>query len=66
MNRSLPNSTSRTPRRFLLLPEESHDTPGRGLRIRRYRLASVAQRTGPAGSSELRGSWESSAGKDAE
>jgi hypothetical protein len=64
MNRSLPNSMSRTPRRFLLLPEESQGTPGRGLRIRRYRLTSVA-RTGPSAPSELRGSWESPAGRAA-
>jgi hypothetical protein len=49
MNRSLTNSMPSTPRRFLLLPEEALDTPGRGPRIRRYRLASVARRSGPAG-----------------
>ncbi len=49
MNRSLSNSMPSTPRRFLLLPEESLETPGRGPRIRRYRLASVARRSGPGG-----------------
>jgi hypothetical protein len=48
MTRSLSNTMPNTPRRFLLLPEESLDAPGRGPRIRRYRLASVARRSGPA------------------
>jgi hypothetical protein len=47
MTRSLSNSMPSTPRRFLLLPEESLNAPGRGPRIRRYRLASVARRSGP-------------------
>ncbi len=34
-----------TPRRFLLLPEESVDVPSQGPRIRRYRLSSVARRS---------------------
>ncbi|HXB63447.1 MAG TPA: hypothetical protein VNV42_01095 [Solirubrobacteraceae bacterium] len=42
-----------TPRRFLLLPEEALDTPGRGPRIRRYRLASVARRSGPGAGDRL-------------
>ncbi|HEV3321765.1 MAG TPA: hypothetical protein VG147_06170 [Solirubrobacteraceae bacterium] len=50
MTRSLSNSMPSTPRRFLLLPEESLATPGRGPRIRRYRLASVARRSGPGAS----------------
>ncbi len=50
MTRSLSHSMPSTPRRFLLLPEESLDTPGRGPRIRRYRLASLARRSGPGAS----------------
>lgn len=49
MTRSLMHSMQTTPRRFLLLPEESLATPGRGPRIRRYRLASVARRSEPGG-----------------
>jgi hypothetical protein len=47
MTRSLSHSMPSTPRRFLLLPDESLAAPGRGPRIRRYRLASVARRSGP-------------------
>jgi len=44
MNRPASKPSLATPRRFLLLPEESVDGPSRGPRIRRYQLASVGRR----------------------
>jgi hypothetical protein len=44
MNTSPANSMASPPRRFVLLPEESMDAPSQGVRIRRYRLTSVARR----------------------
>jgi hypothetical protein len=43
MNRSATNSSVSSPRRFILLPEESVDAPKSGPRIRRYQLTSVGQ-----------------------
>jgi len=43
MNRSATNSSVSSPRRFILLPEESVDAPHNGPRIRRYQLTSVGQ-----------------------
>ena len=40
------NTTSASPRRFILLPEESVDGHGQRPRIRRYRLTSVGRRPG--------------------
>jgi hypothetical protein len=49
MNPSSLNSSTASPRRFILLPEESVD--GSGLRppIRRYYLSSVGRRPGMSG-----------------
>ncbi len=55
MNGSAPNtSSSRLPRRFILLPEVEADAGRHGPRVRRYRLTSVglgvgARRSGPGG-----------------
>ena len=46
MNRPASNSSVTSPRRFLLLPEESVDGPSPGPRIRRYQLTSVGRRPG--------------------
>ncbi len=48
MNRP-PLKNVRSPRRFLLLPQESVDGPGNGPRIRRYQLSSVGRRPGVNG-----------------
>jgi len=48
MNRPAPKNV-RSPRRFLLLPQESVDGPGNGPRIRRYQLSSVGRRPGVNG-----------------
>ena len=46
MNPSVNNSIAQPSRRFVLLPEQGDDVSSRGPRIRRYRLASVNQRSG--------------------
>jgi hypothetical protein len=49
MDRSLLKTNISSPRRFLLLPQESVDGPGQGPRIRRYQLTSVGTRPGMNG-----------------
>ena len=49
MNRSGLNVSISSPRRFLLLPQESVDGPSQGPRIRRYKLTSVGRRPGVNG-----------------
>jgi hypothetical protein len=49
MNRSDFNAGTSSPRRFLLLPQESVDGPSQGPRIRRYKLTSVGRRSGVNG-----------------
>jgi hypothetical protein len=44
MQSSSPSNPSASPRRFILLPEESVDGHGQRPRIRRYRLTSVGRR----------------------
>jgi hypothetical protein len=46
MNPPAANSIVRSPRRFVLLPEQGEDVSSRGPRMRRYRLASVGRRSG--------------------
>jgi hypothetical protein len=46
MNRSAANTSVSSPRRFILLPEETVDAAHDGPRIRRYQLASVGQGAG--------------------
>jgi len=46
MNRAVLSANLSSPRRFLLLPQESVDGPSQGPRIRRYQLASVGRRPG--------------------
>jgi hypothetical protein len=46
MNPSSLNSSSASPRRFILLPEESVDGGGQRPPIRRYYLSSVGRRPG--------------------
>ena len=46
MNRSVFTANVSSPRRFLLLPQESVDGPSQGPRIRRYQLTSVGRRPG--------------------
>jgi len=43
VNRTAANSNVSSPRRFILLPEESADAPPNGPRVRRYQLTSVGQ-----------------------
>ena len=49
MNPSSLNSSSASPRRFILLPEESVDGRGQRPPIRRYYLSSVGWRPGTSG-----------------
>ncbi len=49
MNPPSTNASPNSPRRFLLLPEESVDGHGQRPRIRRYQLSSVGQRPAPNG-----------------
>jgi hypothetical protein len=49
MNRAILSAKLTSPRRFLLLPQESVDVPTQGPRIRRYQLASVGRRPGMTG-----------------
>jgi hypothetical protein len=49
MNRSGLHVSISSPRRFLLLPQESVDGPSQGPRIRRYKLTSVGRRPGVNG-----------------
>ena len=49
MNPSSLNSSSASPRRFILLPEESVDGRGQRPPIRRYYLSSVGRRPGISG-----------------
>jgi len=49
MNRPDLKASSSSPRRFLLLPQESVDGPSQGPRIRRYKLTSVGRRPGVNG-----------------
>jgi hypothetical protein len=49
MHRPVLNANISSPRRFLLLPQESVDDPGQGPRIRRYQLTSVGRRPGMNG-----------------
>jgi hypothetical protein len=49
MNSSDFNLNISSPRRFLLLPQESVDGPSQGPRIRRYKLTSVGRRPGVNG-----------------
>jgi hypothetical protein len=46
MNPSSLNSSTASPRRFILLPEESVDRRGQRPPIRRYYLSSVGRRPG--------------------
>jgi hypothetical protein len=46
MNRSAANTSVSSPRRFILLPEETVDAPHDGPRIRRYQLTSLGQGAG--------------------
>jgi hypothetical protein len=46
MNPSSLNSSAASPRRFILLPEESVDGRGQRRPIRRYYLSSVGRRPG--------------------
>jgi len=43
MHRPALNKNVSSPRRFLLLPQESVDGPANGPRIRRYQLSSVGR-----------------------
>jgi hypothetical protein len=49
MTRSVLTANVLSPRRFLLLPQESVDGPSQGPRIRRYQLTSVGRRPGVHG-----------------
>jgi len=49
VNRSVLSANLSSPRRFLLLPQESVDAPSQGPRIRRYQLTSVGRRPGVNG-----------------
>jgi hypothetical protein len=46
MNRSAANASVSSPRRFILLPEETVDAAHTGPRIRRYQLTSMGQGAG--------------------